>query len=206
MDELKRKLEAGEITQEEYEAAVKQMGEGGTGEPDPEEERRKAIQAAEDRVRTEYVKKQKALEAELEKLRREKMTEEERQQLEKEEYEKRLREREEALTAREVELHTINTLTAESLPLGFRDFVKGDSVETTTERIQDFKKLWNAELEKAVKAAFKDAGRNPEKGGSKGGSIVNPWKKETENLTQQAQIYRENPELARQLMAQAGVR
>ncbi|UOO87486.1 hypothetical protein [Neisseria arctica] len=32
----------------------------------------------------------------------------------------------------------------------------------------------------------------------------NPWKKETFNLTEQGQIYRENPELARQLAAQAG--
>lgn len=34
---------------------------------------------------------------------------------------------------------------------------------------------------------------------------VNPWKKESFNLTQQGMIYRDNPELARELMREAGV-
>lgn len=47
-------------------------------------------------------------------------------------------------------------------------------------------------------------------GGAEGGSknnipanIVNPWKKETFNLTKQAEILKENPQLAAQLKAQA---
>ncbi|HHW26244.1 MAG TPA: hypothetical protein GXX23_02760 [Firmicutes bacterium] len=39
-----------------------------------------------------------------------------------------------------------------------------------------------------------------------GGAEVNPWKKETFNLTKQAQILKENPALAARFKAEAGVR
>lgn len=39
-----------------------------------------------------------------------------------------------------------------------------------------------------------------------GGAEVNPWKKETFNLTQQAKVLRENPALAARLKAEAGVK
>lgn len=201
LEELKRQLEAGEITKEEYDAAVAALEEG---KADPEEEKRKAIQAAEDRVRTQYTKKQKELEAELEKIRREKMTEEERVQLEREEHQKQLEEREQALLAREVELHTVNTLQNEGLPLSMRNFVTGSTVEDTDSKINEFKQLWKSELDKAVQAAFKQAGRDPNKKGGSKSDIANPWKPGQINLTQQGQMLKEDPELARQLMAAAG--
>jgi hypothetical protein len=34
--------------------------------------------------------------------------------------------------------------------------------------------------------------------------VVNPWKKETLNLTEQARLLREDPELAKQMKAAAG--
>jgi hypothetical protein len=44
-------------------------------------------------------------------------------------------------------------------------------------------------------------------GTGNGGKVtVNPWKKETRNLTQQGQILRTNPELAARLKAEAGVK
>ncbi|MFD1179216.1 phage scaffolding protein [Paenibacillus puldeungensis] len=43
----------------------------------------------------------------------------------------------------------------------------------------------------------------PEGGGSKPNGKVNPWKKETWNLTEQGRIYRDDPELAAQLKAAA---
>lgn len=39
---------------------------------------------------------------------------------------------------------------------------------------------------------------------SKGGKVVNPWSKETRNLTEQGRLFRENPVLAQQLKTQAG--
>ena len=41
--------------------------------------------------------------------------------------------------------------------------------------------------------------------GSDGGT-VNPWKKETRNLTEQGRILKENPELAKQMKAEAGLK
>lgn len=40
--------------------------------------------------------------------------------------------------------------------------------------------------------------------GGSGKSVVNPWKKETLNLTEQARLLREDPELAKQMKAAAG--
>lgn len=41
--------------------------------------------------------------------------------------------------------------------------------------------------------------------GTKPSPGYNPWKKESFNLTDQGKIYKENPDLAKQLMSQAGV-
>lgn len=43
----------------------------------------------------------------------------------------------------------------------------------------------------------------PEGGGGKPNGKINPWKKETWNLTEQGRIYRDDPELAAQLKAAA---
>lgn len=44
-------------------------------------------------------------------------------------------------------------------------------------------------------------GRKPNEGGSDTQGIKNPWSKETFNLTEQAKILKENPELAKQLQS-----
>ncbi|MDT8715444.1 phage scaffolding protein [Clostridium sp. 19966] len=61
-----------------------------------------------------------------------------------------------------------------------------------------------------IKDGYKDlfeqplSGREPNNtGGSQ--STLNPWKKESFNLTQQGKIFKENPELAKSLMHQAGI-
>lgn len=46
---------------------------------------------------------------------------------------------------------------------------------------------------------------NPAKGGTGGGGIVNPWKADTKNVTMQAKITRENPQLAMQMKKAANV-
>lgn len=44
------------------------------------------------------------------------------------------------------------------------------------------------------------------KGGGASGAQTNPWKKETFNLTRQGEVFRNNPDLARKLAGEAGVK
>lgn len=49
-------------------------------------------------------------------------------------------------------------------------------------------------------------GRMPEGTGRPPKEVLNPWKKETFNLTKQGEIYRKDPDLAAKLMVEAGVK
>jgi phenylalanyl-tRNA synthetase alpha subunit len=211
--ELKKLLDAGTITREDYEKAITEIaGEGGRGNNNEGgsngltlEEVKKLIQSETDKVRTEYSKKLKAAQEELEKLKTEKMTAEERAKYEQEKLEQELREREQKLLEREVKLHTVDKLRELNLPLEFRDILAGPDIETTEERIKTFAEQWQKALKAAVDAKFKEHGDNPAKG--KGGqAFKNPWSKEHWNLTEQGRIFREDPERARQLAAAAGVK
>lgn len=164
----------------------------------------KATQAAEDRIRGQYSKKLKDAEEEAERLRREKMTDEEKAKDDLAKAQKDLDEKTAALAKREVELHTVTALAKASIPDAFKDFLVADTVENTDARIASFQTVWAKALKDAVEAKFKAGGGNPDKGNGGGGGDVNPWKKETLNLTKQAEIMRTNPELAKTLMAAAG--
>jgi hypothetical protein len=205
--ELKKLLDAGTITQEEHDGALKtdpgQPGgqQGGMSADDI----KKLIQSETDKVRTEYANKLKAEQAEKERLLKEKMSDEEKAKFEKEKFERELKEREDALNAREVALHTIDKLTEAKLPLAFKDFLVGQSKEDAEKNVVAFQTAWQAAIKAEVDAKFKENGGAPGKGQGGGGSTVNPWKQETFNLTKQAQIMRDDPALAKTLMAQAGV-
>lgn len=199
--ELDKLLAAGTITQEIYDAALKtESNKGGLSEEDI----KKLIQSETDKVRTEYAKKLKAEQDEKERLLKEKMTEEEKAKFESEKLKKDLADREAELTRREVALHTVDELRRLELPLEFRDILAGSSKEDTNARIKAFADQWNTALKAAVETRFKDNSNEPGKGKGGGGTGENPWKTETFNLTKQAQIMRDNPELAKQLAAQAG--
>jgi Domain of unknown function (DUF4355)/Short C-terminal domain len=202
--ELKKLLDAGTITQEDHDGAINPGGNpGGTGGGMTEEQIKKLIQSETDKVRTEYNKKLKAEQDEKERLLKEKMSDEEKAKFEKDKLEKDLAEREAALNAREVALHTIDKLTEAKLPLSFKDFLVGQSKEDADKNIAAFQTAWQAAIKAEVDAKFKDHGGNPGKGQGGSGTTVNPWKQETFNLTRQAQLLRDEPELAKQLMAQA---
>ena len=62
---------------------------------------------------------------------------------------------------------------------------------------------WNNAKKSIVDQQFKDNGRKPVQTLATGYTGKNPWKKETFNLTEQARIIKENPELAKQLQAAA---
>lgn len=103
-----------------------------------------------------------------------------------------------ARSSREVENKATKLLVENSLSLDFVQFINGESDEEVTRKVNDIKKIVDAEVQKAIADKFKESGRKVtqsdiEKVGK------NPWSKETFNLTEQARILREDPQLAEQL-------
>jgi hypothetical protein len=135
------------------------------GEP---EEWKKTVeriaQSAADRVRTEYVKKLKDAQKEIEALRTERMSENERREYEAQQLKEALDAKERDLTRREMELLAVKTLEEKKLPSGFVEFVIGDSVENTQARIAQLEKTFADELKTAVDGRMKAYGREPGKG------------------------------------------
>ena len=76
---------------------------------------------------------------------------------------------------------------------------KGDPM-TIKERLEEMKQ--DPQFAVLFEGGVAGAGSKTERGGS--GKQVNPWKKETLNLTEQGRIVRENPELAKRLATEAG--
>lgn len=167
------------------------------------DEVRKLIQSETDKVRTEYSKRLKEAQAEVERLAKEKMSEEEKAEFERQKLQKELEEKERALLERELNLLAVDLLTEAKMPLEFKEFVVGADEETTKAKVATLKKLWTDALEKAVQERFKEKGRDPYDTSGSGDTVKNPWSKEHFNLTEQGRLLRENPELAKQLMANA---
>ncbi|ALS27187.1 hypothetical protein IJ21_17860 [Paenibacillus sp. 32O-W] len=145
-----------------------QGGEGFKPTPEMEAWLQKQIQSAEDRVRTAYSKQLKQLEQEKETLLKEKMTEEERAKYELQKRESTLLEQERLLKQRTVELEATNLLAAAQLPITFKPFVLGEDVEQTKQRINDFKKLWDAAVSEEVTKRMAAGGRKPPSDGASG--------------------------------------
>ena len=132
----------------------------------------KVVQSAKDQVRTEYSKKFKALESELESLRKEKMTADEIKALERKQFEERLTQKERDLNDKEISIRVRDLLAQESLPGSLAEYLKGDTVDNTEKRVKAFKKEFQKALEVAVEDRMKAVGRDPNKGreGSSGTS------------------------------------
>lgn len=208
-------LKAGTITQEEFDAATKEDSNGGQGgaqqtdiekllsSPEFSTHLQKMVQSQTDKVRTEYSQKVKEKEKELEDLKLEKMNEEEKAKYRFEQAQKELDEKTKALNEREVALHTVDKLTASSLPLSFKSILAGSTIEETDERIKTFETEWNNALAEAVKERFKEKGGKPGAGKEEPGER-NPFSKEHFNLTEQGKLYDKDPEKAKRLAASAG--
>jgi hypothetical protein len=92
--------------------------------------------------------------------------------------------------------------TEKKLPVSITDFFIGLDDDSTLSNLTRLEEVWNTYVQTAVDERLKSGSYTPPKdNNSYTGS--NPWKKETFNLTQQAKILKENPELAKQLQAQA---
>ncbi|MGJ0908860.1 DUF4355 domain-containing protein [Clostridium botulinum] len=90
----------------------------------------------------------------------------------------------------------LKKMTDEGLPTDLVDFLVGADEDSTTKNIDLFKEKFTNKLETTVKERLKDNSYTPPSGDA---GVNNPWSKEHFNLTKQAQILKENPELAAQL-------
>ncbi len=93
--------------------------------------------------------------------------------------------------------------TQKGLPVDLVAYFVGQDEESTTNNLTALENIWQQNIQKAVEEKFKESGRAPNAGGGGTEAKINPWKKETFNLTEQGRILRDNPELAKQLQAQA---
>lgn len=93
--------------------------------------------------------------------------------------------------------------TQKGLPVELVAYFVGQDEDTTTANLAVYENSWQQAIQKAVEEKFKENSRDPNKGGGGTETKINPWKKDTFNLTEQGRILRDNPELAKQLQAQA---
>lgn len=221
LDELKALLEGGKITQEQFNAMAKAIDPNYTPEEpkgDEEEEKddnaqpdiEKLVQQAVDRATNKLGNEKKKLQQELDRIKREKMTDEERRQADLSDKERELAEREAELLDKENRLYAVKAIKVAGLDDGsdkaleLVEFVMDSDTSKIDAKIKAFGDLVKKFVKAEVDKTFKDNGRNPNKGGN-GGSTKNPYAKDSFNLTEQMRLETENPELAKQLRAAAGV-
>jgi len=86
------------------------------------------------------------------------------------------------------------------LPLDLVDFFIGENEEMTVKNLDKLEAIFASHVETLVTERLKGGSYTPPKGnGNIGGK--NPFAKETFNLTEQGKMFKENPELAKTLMA-----
>ena len=155
-----------------------QPAEGAEGEKPAaldEETVQKMIQSATDRIRTDYSKKLKQLEEEKEALIKEKMSEAEKKDYELNKREKAIREKEAQLLASNIETTAATELARLDIPFDFKDFIKGETVDDTKARAEQFHELWKSAVSEEVQKRFAANGRHVPRGqqqpGGTGSSI-----------------------------------
>lgn len=127
-----------------------------------EEQILKMIQSEADKVRTEYSKKLKDKEKEIEEVKKSSMSEQEKLDYENkslqeqlDEREQSLREKEDAFNRSQLELSAIELLKDNSLPLDAKSFLIGTNIDTTTENINKFKVMFDTEVANAISERIK---------------------------------------------------
>ena len=215
LEELKKQLEEGKLTQEQFDEMGRILGLELNPDPDPEPQPEqddidKLIEKAVDRATNKLGNENKALREKLEKLKKTKLSAEEIAEEERREKETALAEREAAVKAAENRMFALKQIKKIGLDSGDEtaiqivDLVMGEDEDAISENVSALKKLVDSLVAVEVDKAFKSTGRVPGKGKS-GGTQNNPFSKDTYNLTEQMRLLQENPELAEQLKMEAGV-
>lgn len=136
----------------------------------------KMIQSATDKVRTEYVKKLKILEAEKEELEKAKMTEEEKRAFEEEKRQKELEAKEQEIRQKELNIKAYDVIVEQELNPKLKPFILADTEEDIETKAKELKSIINNIVETALQEKIKGLGREPHKGGEPAGDD-NPFKK-----------------------------
>ena len=227
LEELKALLEAGHITQEQFDELAKNAKPSDDGKNDPEPKPKdddkndpepfdidkidKILQSRLDKAMAKERKENADLKRQLDRLQKAKLTDDELKQYEIDEKEKAIAEREKAITEKENRLYAVKAIKEAGLDdgsdisLSLVDFVMGEDETEINGKVKAFKELFNKAVTAEVNKRFKENGYTPKQGASLNNG-VNPYSKEQFNLTQQMQIEATNPELATQLKAAAGVK
>ncbi|MDD6988763.1 DUF4355 domain-containing protein [Ruminococcus sp.] len=227
LEELKKLLENGAITKEQFDGMVSALNLGSDPEPkDPDPEPQdpepldydkieKLIQARVDKQLAAERKKTVDLKKQLERLQKSKLTDDELKQVELDEKENAIAEREKAITEKENRLFAVKAIKEAGLDdgsdtsLSLIDFVMGADEEEIKEKVKSFKELFEKAVDEKVNAEvekrFGAGGGTPKKGLNLNNG-VNPFAKEQYNLTEQMKLEVSNPELAEKLKAAAGVK
>lgn len=167
---------------------------------------REVSKAVEKAIQNQRAKWEQEFEEKLEKEKREaerlaKLTQKEREEAELEKRKKELEKREQELKRLQLETDAVANLRDKQLPDAFVNFVIGEDAETTLENINALKEAFDKAVNEQVKEAIKQEVPSSGTGAQK---QRNPFTKEHWNLTEQGRIYNEDPELYKQLKAQAG--
>lgn len=217
-EELKELLESGAITQEKYDSLIQTIQD-----PEPEPETKpdnepidydkldKIIQSRVDKQMAAERKKNVELEKKLKNLQQAKLTDDELKQIEMEEKEKAIAEREKAIQDKENRLYAVKAIKEAGLDdgsdisLSLVDFVMAEDETEINAKVKAFKELFDKAVTAEVNKRFKENGYTPKKGENLNGG-KNPYTKEQFSLTEQMALEINNPELAAQLKAAAGVK
>ena len=213
IDDLKKMLEEGKLTKEQFLAMAKAIDpEYKDDEDEPEKKDEpdieKMIQRAVDRATNKLGNDNKRLREELESIKKEKLTAEERAELEKKQ-EREQFEREGAEFQQEKnKLYAVKAIKAAGLDDGsdksleLVNFVLANDEKEIDSRVKAFGELVKKFVAAEVDKTFKDAGRNPKRGAN-GSTEENPYTKEHFNLTKQMELESTDPEKAKALQAAA---
>lgn len=123
------------------------------------DEVKKMIQSENDKVRTEYSKKLKAVESERETLLKEKMTEKEKAEFELKRKMDEIADREKQLNVKDLQLKKMGMLKDNIELLDLSDFITGSNEEELSSNIKKLKKVFSSAVQAATEARLKDAGR-----------------------------------------------
>lgn len=168
------------------------------------EDVKKMIQSENDKIRTEYSKKLKAKDIELEEVKKSNMTEQERLDYENKSLQEQLMEREKALLEKEeafnrsqLELDAVDILKQHDLPIEAKSFLVSTNVEVTTNNILAFKVMFDEAIEKEIKERIKGTTKEHKETSTSG--LVTKEQFAKMGFAQKNELYMTNPELYKEL-------